>query len=62
MCLLQLAKMNVSCQHIITANTEERKLPTGAASMCLLHHWMSQHSELTQEDQTMFGDFMAWVD
>ena len=59
-----LAKMQrLPVQHVITANTQERKLPNGnsfylpATSLDV-----SKTIDLTQEDQAMFADFVSWVD
>jgi hypothetical protein len=59
-----LAKMQrLPVQHLITANTQERKLPNGncfylpATSLDV-----TNTIELTQDDQALFGDFVAWVD
>jgi hypothetical protein len=59
-----LAKMQrLPVQHIITANTSERKIPTGASFYVPIASLdVSKTIELTNDDQTLFGDFMAWVD
>lgn len=59
-----LAKMQrLPIQHIITANTSERKIPTGASFYVPVASLdVSNVIELTQEDQTLFGDFLAWID
>tara|TARA_R100001510_G_C7636868_1_gene194916 strand:- start:159 stop:1061 length:903 start_codon:yes stop_codon:yes gene_type:complete len=50
-------------QHIITANTEERKIPTGASFYVPVSSLdLTTTIELTDEDQTLFGDFMSWID
>jgi hypothetical protein len=59
-----LAKMQrLPIQHIITANTDERTIPTGAK------YYVPKSSldvtttiELTDTDQVLFADFMSWVD
>ncbi len=60
----KLAKMQrLPVQHIITANTEERKIPTGASFYVPIASLdVSNTIELTQEDQVLFGDFMSWID
>ncbi len=59
----QLAKMKrLPVQHIVTLNTEERKLPNGNSFYLPTTSLDTTNAvELTQEDQTMFGDFMSWV-
>lgn len=59
-----LAKMQrLPIQHIITANTEERKIPTGASFYVPVASLdVTNTIELTEEDQTRFGDFIAWID
>jgi hypothetical protein len=61
---VQLAKMQrLPIQHIITANTDERTIPTGAKYYVPVASLdVTNTIEITQEDQTLFGDFMAWVD
>jgi hypothetical protein len=59
----QLAKMKrLPVQHNVTLNTEERKLPNGNSFYLPTTSLDITNSiELTQEDQTLFGDFMGWV-
>ena len=59
----QLAKMKrLPVQHIVTLNTEERKLPNGNSFYLPTTSLDTTNAvELTQEDQNMFGDFMSWV-
>jgi hypothetical protein len=59
----KLAKMKrLPVQHIITANTEERKIPTGAVFyLPVVSLDVSNTLELTETEQTMFADFMQWV-
>jgi hypothetical protein len=59
-----LAKMQrLPIQHIITANTQERKIPTGASFYVPIASLdVTKTIELTDEDQVLFSDFMAWVD
>jgi hypothetical protein len=59
----QLAKMKrLPVQHIVTANTEEKKLPNGSSFYLPITSLdVSKSIELTKEDQTTFGDFVAWV-
>jgi len=49
-------------QHIITANTEERKIPTGAVFyLPVVSLDVTKTLDLTNKEQDMFGDFMQWV-
>jgi hypothetical protein len=59
-----LAKMQrLPIQHIITANTSERKIPTGASYFVPVASLdVSYTVDLSDQDQSLFGDFMAWVD
>ena len=59
----QLAKLKrLPVQHLITANTEERKIPTGAVFyLPVVSLDVSKTLELTEHEQTMFADFMQWV-
>ena len=59
-----LAKMQrLPIQHIITANTSERKIPTGASYFVPVASLdVSTTIELTEQDQALFGDFMSWID
>ena len=59
----KLAKMKrLPVQHIITANTEERKIPTGAVFyLPVVSLDVSSTMELTEKEQNMFADFMQWV-
>ena len=59
----QLAKMKrLPVQHTITANTEERKIPTGAVFyLPVVSLDVTKTLELTDNEQTMFADFMQWV-
>jgi hypothetical protein len=59
----KLAKMKrLPVQHIITANTEERKIPTGAVFyLPVVSLDVSSTLELTETEQSMFADFMQWV-
>jgi hypothetical protein len=60
----QLAKMQrLPVQHLITANTEQRKLPNGNSFyLPVVSLDISNTLKLTDKEQTMFGDFMAWID
>ena len=50
-------------QHIITANTSERKIPTGASYYVPVASLdVTKTIELTDQDQVLFGDFMSWID
>jgi len=59
----QLAKMKrLPVQHMITANTEERKIPTGAVFyLPVVSLDVTKTLELTDKEQGMFADFMQWV-
>ena len=59
-----LAKMQrLPIQHIITASSEERKIPTGASYYVPVSSLdVTKTIELVEEDQVLFGDFMAWID
>ena len=59
----QLAKMKrLPVQHLITANTEERKIPTGAVFyLPVVSLDVTKTLELTDNEQGMFADFMQWV-
>ena len=59
----QLAKMKrLPVQHTITANTEERKIPTGAVFyLPVVSLDVTKTLELTDKEQAMFADFMQWV-
>ena len=60
----KLAKMKrLPVQHMITANTEERKLPNGSSFyLPVVSLNLTDTLPLTDEEQTMFADFMSWVD
>ena len=60
----RLAKMQrLPIQHIITANTSERKIPTGASYYVPVASLdVTKTIELTDQDQALFGDFMSWID
>jgi len=59
----QLAKMKrLPVQHIVTANTEERKLPNGSSFYLPVTSLdVTTVLELTAEEQSKFGNFVAWV-
>jgi len=59
----KLAKIKrLPVQHIITATTEERTIPTGAVFyLPVVSLDVSKTIELTQKEQEMFTDFMQWV-
>ena len=59
----KLAKIKrLPVQHIITATTEERTIPTGAVFyLPVVALDVSNTIELTQKEQEMFTDFMQWV-
>ena len=59
----QLAKMKrLPVQHTVTANTEERKLPNGNSFYLPVTSLdVTSVLDLTDEEQTRFADFVAWV-
>lgn len=59
----QLAKMKrLPVQHIVTANTEERKLPNGSSFYLPVTSLdVTTVLDLTAEEQSKFGNFVAWV-
>ena len=59
----KLAKMKrLPVQHLITANTEERKIPTGAVFyLPVVSLDVTNTLDLTEVEQNMFADFMQWV-
>lgn len=59
----KLAKMKrLPVQHLITANTEERKIPTGAVFyLPVVSLDVTNTLDLTDVEQNMFADFMQWV-
>lgn len=59
----QLAKMKrLPVQHTIVANTEERKLASGVSFYLPVTSLdATTQLELTDEEQTRFADFVAWV-
>lgn len=60
----KLAKMQrLPLQHVITANADERKLPNGNSFFVpVVSLDVSKTIDISQEDQTMFADFVSWVD
>lgn len=60
----KLAKMKrLPVQHLITANTEERKLPNGNSFyLPVVSLNLTDTLPLTDDEQIMFADFMSWVD
>ena len=60
----KLAKMQrLPVQHLITANTDERKLPNGNSFVVpVVSLNVTDTISLTEKDQTMFADFMTWID
>jgi hypothetical protein len=62
--MTKLAKMQrLPIQHIITANTEERKLPNGNSFYVpVVSLDLSKTLDITETEHTMFGDFMSWTD
>ena len=59
----QLAKMKrLPVQHIVTANTEERKLPNGNSFYLPVTSLdVTSVLDLSDAEQTRFADFVAWV-
>ena len=59
-----LAKLQrLPIQHMITASTDERKLPNGNSFFVpVVSLDVSKTLDITQEDQKIFGDFIAWLD
>jgi len=59
----QLAKMKrLPVQHLVTANTEERKLPNGNSFYLPVTSLdVTTVLELSDEEQSRFADFVAWV-
>lgn len=59
----QLAKMQrLPVQHVITATTEERTIPTGAVYyLPVVALDVTKTIELTQKEQGLFTDFLQWV-
>jgi len=59
----QLAKMKrLPVQHIVTANTEERKLPNGNSFYLPVTSLdVTSVLDLTDEEQKRFADFVSWV-
>ncbi len=50
-------------QHMITANTQERKLPSGNVFyLPVVSLDLTNSIPLTDADQSMFSDFMLWID
>lgn len=60
----KLAKMKrLPVQHMITANTEERKLPNGSSFyLPVVSLDITNTLNLTDSEQEMFASFMGWVD
>ena len=59
----KLAKMQrLPVQHLITANTDERKLPNGNSFFLPVTTVnLTNIVDIEQSDQALFTDFMAWV-
>ena len=50
-------------QHVMTGNTEERKLPNGNSFyLPVMSLDLTNTLELTDKEQETFGDFMSWVE
>ena len=60
----KLAKMKrLPVQHLITANTQERKLPNGNSFyLPVVSLDVTKTMSLTETEQTTFADFMEWVE
>jgi len=60
----KLSKMQrLPIQHIITANTEERKLPNGNSFFLpVVSLDLSKTIDIAENEHKMFADFMAWVE
>ena len=60
----KLAKMQrLPVQHMITANTDERKLPNGNSFFVpVVSLDITNTISLTEADQSMFAAFMTWID
>jgi len=60
----KLAKMQrLPVQHMITANTDEKKLPNGNSFFVpVVSLNVSDTLNISGEDQNMFGDFWSWID
>tara|TARA_R110000822_G_scaffold21433_6_gene67849 strand:+ start:521 stop:1417 length:897 start_codon:yes stop_codon:yes gene_type:complete len=63
-CFTKLAKMQrLPIQHVITANSDERTIPTGAKYYIPVASLdVTKTITLTDNDQTLFADFMSWID
>jgi len=63
-CFSKLAKMKrLPVQHMISAQTEERKLPNGSSFyLPVVSLDVTKTVELSQDDQNRFADFMAWIE
>ena len=63
-CFTKLAKMKrLPVQHMISAQTEERKLPNGSSFyLPVVNLDVTKTVELSQDDQNRFADFMAWIE
>jgi hypothetical protein len=59
-----LAKLQrLPIHHMITATTDEKKLPNGNSFFIpVVSLDVSNSLEVTADDQSMFGDFLAWLD
>ena len=60
----KLSKMQrLPIQHVITANTQERKLPNGNSFFLpVVSLDLSNTLDIADKEHTMFADFMAWVE
>ena len=63
-CFTKLAKMKrLPVQHMISAQTEERKLPNGSSFyLPTVNADFNNALSISQEDHETFSNFMGWVD
>jgi len=61
---IKFAKMGrLPPMHMITANTNERKMPNGNSFFIpVVSLDVTKTIETSQEDHTLFADFMSWID
>jgi hypothetical protein len=60
----KLSKMQrLPIQHVITANTQERKLPNGNSFFLpVVSLDLTNTLDIAENEHTVFADFLAWVD
>jgi len=63
-CFGSLAKLQrLPVQHLVTANTQERKLPNGNAFyLPVVSLDVTNTLDITEKEHEMFADFLSWVD